>query len=62
MKEKERKVAKHEYTDGNCTYWEDSNGYWAKKEFTNGKLTYWEDSDGYKEGTPKSNKKQAEAL
>ncbi len=50
---------KSEYTDGNCTYWEDSDGDWSKREFTNGKLTYWEDSDGTKQGTPKSDKKQA---
>ena len=50
---------KREYTDGNCTYWEDSNGNWEKREYTNGERTYYEHSSGYKEGTPKSNKKQA---
>ncbi len=45
--------------DGKVVYSQWSNGYWSKREFTNGELTYWEDSDGSKEGTPKSDKKQA---
>ena len=48
--------------DRNIVYNQYSNGNWEKREYTDGKRTYWEDSDGTKEGTPKPNKKQAEAL
>ena len=50
---------KREYTNGKCTYWENSFGDWQKIEYTNGKRTYWESSNGTKHGTPKSDKKQA---
>ena len=33
--------------DGNRTYYETSNGYWAKWEYTNDNKTYFEDSNGY---------------
>ena len=45
--------------NGNSVYWENSSGNWAKYEYTEGQCTYREDSNGLKEGTPKSNKKQA---
>ena len=35
-------------TEGNDTYYEDSNGYWCQWEYnTNGDKTLIEDSDGY---------------
>ena len=34
--------------NGNQTYWEDSNGYWAKREYDlNGNRIYFENSNGY---------------
>jgi hypothetical protein len=35
-------------TNGNETYWEDSDGFWWKSEYdTNGNKTYYEDSNSY---------------
>ena len=47
--------AKWEYdSDGNVTYYENSD-YWCKYEYdANGKKTYFEDSDSRKNGTPRS--------
>ncbi len=49
------KLLKHDFakgdlnlfdTNGNQTYYEDSNGYWIKKEYdSNGNLTYYETSN-----------------
>ena len=34
--------------NGNCIYWEDSDGYWSKREYdANGNCIYGEDSDGH---------------
>ena len=51
------KLLKHDFTkgslnlfdtNGNLTYFEDSNGFWVKREFdSNGKETYHEDSNEY---------------
>ncbi len=35
-------------SNGNQTYFENSDGYWSKREYnSNGKETYYENSDGY---------------
>ena len=51
------KLLKHDFakgdlklydSNGNKTYYEDSNGYWYKREFdSNGNVTYSEDSNRY---------------
>ena len=41
--------------EGNETYFEDSNGYWARYEYDEkGNRTYYETSTGYKIGTKRS--------
>ena len=60
------KLLKHDFTkgslnlfdtNGNLTYFEDSNGFWVKREFdSNGKETYSENSNGtIRDNRPKPN-------